>query len=292
MRLTAQRCAFALCSTLLAHRVAGFGAAGAPPPREAMARPCAAPLRLPGAAGLRCSAGDGEKVGDDFSRRAFLASTLAPLASVSLVYLAVPNLLSENVRKADWYKRFFADRMGGMDNYEANIKDMKSNLFSLIKADDTVVELGAGLGPNIKMFPASITYTAVEPNKYMHAAIQERAAEHLEFEQGQLILQDLRSVASGSADVVVSTLVLCSVADQNEILDDVLRVLKPGGMMIFLEHVIEPYDIYPTPGNVAKYQWGKAFYRAFQSAMSPLQAALADGCHADRQNSLTHSRTH
>ena len=53
-------------------------------------------------------------------------------------------------------------------------------------------------------------------------------------------------------------------------------------MMIFLEHVIEPYDIYPTPGNVAAYQWGKAFYRSFQIALSPLQAALADGCHADR----------
>ena len=232
--------------------------------------------------GLRSSGGEGDKGAGDFNRRAFLATTLAPLASVSCVYLAVPTLLSEDVRKADWYKRAFADRMGGMDNYESNIREMKEDLFSLIRPDDAVVELGAGLGPNIKMLPASIAYTAVEPNKFMHAAIEERAAEHFEFEQDQLILQDLRSVATGSADVVMSTLVLCSVADQNQILDEVLRVLKPGGMLIFLEHVIEPYDIYPTPGNVQTYQWGKAFYRAFQSAMSPLQAALADGCHADR----------
>ncbi len=41
----------------------------------------------------------------------------------------------------------------------------------------------------------------------------------------------------GSFDTVVSTLVLCSVGDQDEALAEVRRVLRPGGRFLFLEHV-------------------------------------------------------
>jgi hypothetical protein len=51
---------------------------------------------------------------DGLVRRAFLATTLAPLASVSLVYLAVPSLLSKTTRDADWYKSNFAEKMAGV----------------------------------------------------------------------------------------------------------------------------------------------------------------------------------
>ena len=78
---------------------------------------------------------------DSRARRAFLATTLSPLASVSLVYLVVPSVLSEKTRQADWYKSNFASKMGGMDDYEVHIKALKEDLFSLIRPDDVVVEL-------------------------------------------------------------------------------------------------------------------------------------------------------
>ena len=46
-----------------------------------------------------------------------------------------------------------------MDDYESHMKELKEDLFSLIRPEDSVVELGAGLGPNIKMLPPTITCT-------------------------------------------------------------------------------------------------------------------------------------
>ncbi len=43
-----------------------------------------------------------------------------------------------------------------------------------------------------------------------------------------------------SADVVVSSLVLCSVTDVDRVLAEVRRVLRPGGRFVFVEHVAAP----------------------------------------------------
>jgi hypothetical protein len=149
------------------------------------------------------------------ARRAFLATTLSPLASVSLVYLAVPSLLSEKTRQADWYKSNFASKMGGMDDYELHMQGLKKDLFSLVRPDDVVVELGAGLGPNIDMLPTTISYTAVEPNTFMHAALSDKAGKRFveSVQEGESVIlgEDMRLVPSASADIVISTLVLCSV---------------------------------------------------------------------------------
>ena len=47
-------------------------------------------------------------------------------------------------------------------------------------------------------------------------------------------------IEDGSIDVVLSTLVLCSVADSQVVDRDIHRVLKPGGRFVFLEHVAAP----------------------------------------------------
>jgi SAM-dependent methyltransferase len=75
--------------------------------------------------------------------------------------------------------------------------------------------------------------------------------------------------ASGSIDVVVSTLTLCSVVDQRRALSEVRRVLRPGtGRYVVWEHVLSEYDA------------GLAFV---QRTLSPLQTIVADGCHLDRR---------
>jgi SAM-dependent methyltransferase len=58
---------------------------------------------------------------------------------------------------------------------------------------------------------------------------------------------DLRQVPAeqtdlpdASADVVLSSLVLCSVADPRQVLAEVRRVLRPGGRFVFVEHVAAP----------------------------------------------------
>jgi len=53
----------------------------------------------------------------------------------------------------------------------------------------------------------------------------------------------MREVESESVDAVISTIVLCSVRDANQCLQ-IIRVLKPGGNLFFLEHVKAPCRLY------------------------------------------------
>ncbi|KAJ0095238.1 hypothetical protein Patl1_15967 [Pistacia atlantica] len=71
-----------------------------------------------------------------------------------------------------------------------------------------------------------------------------------------------------SVDAVVGTLVLCSVKDVAMTLQEVKRVLKPGGNYIFVEHVAA------KDGTLIKF---------WQSVLDPIQQTVADGCHLTRE---------
>lgn len=70
-----------------------------------------------------------------------------------------------------------------------------------------------------------------------------------------------------SFDTVVCTLTLCSVPDPLAALSEMRRVLRPGGALIFVEHV-KAFD--------------RGLLRLQQGLLDPLQQALADGCHLTR----------
>src|SRR5207302_10405044 len=70
-----------------------------------------------------------------------------------------------------------------------------------------------------------------------------------------------------SIDYAITTLVLCSVVDQHRALSEILRVLKPGGKLVFIEHVAA------QPGT---------WLRRLQAAVKPLWRRMGDGCHPDR----------
>jgi SAM-dependent methyltransferase len=73
---------------------------------------------------------------------------------------------------------------------------------------------------------------------------------------------------SASADAVVCTLTLCSVADPARAVAEIRRVLKPGAPFVFVEHVLSEDD----PKLAAQ-----------QISLNSLQVAMADGCHLDRK---------
>jgi ubiquinone/menaquinone biosynthesis C-methylase UbiE len=74
-------------------------------------------------------------------------------------------------------------------------------------------------------------------------------------------------------DVQVSTLVLCSVDNPSQVLQEIARVLKPGGRYVFLEHVRAE----SASGARAK----GALLAMAQDAADPLQALLAAGQRAE-----------
>ncbi|PSN12340.1 hypothetical protein C7271_23625, partial [filamentous cyanobacterium CCP5] len=75
-------------------------------------------------------------------------------------------------------------------------------------------------------------------------------------------------VETASVDAVISTLVLCSVADVAATLQEVLRVLKSGGRFYFIEHVAAPEH---------------TRLRTAQNWLSPVSQALGDGCRPNRE---------
>ena len=100
-----------------------------------------------------------------------------------------------------------------------------------------VVELGSGVGANLRYLPAGATLVAVEPNPPMHRPLRAAAARHG-------VRLDLRGrpaestgLADASADAVISSLVLCTVTDPVAVLAEVRRILRPGGSFRFVEHV-------------------------------------------------------
>jgi SAM-dependent methyltransferase len=107
-------------------------------------------------------------------------------------------------------------------------------------APPVVVELGPGAGANLRYLAAGTRLIAIEPNKRFHGVLRRRAAEHG-------IALDLRGLQAeaidlpdASADFVFTSLVLCSVAQPDTVLREVLRVLRPGGRFACVEHVAAP----------------------------------------------------
>lgn len=101
-----------------------------------------------------------------------------------------------------------------------------------------VLELGVGTGKNIPYYRHGWTVTAFD----LSLRMLERAK--LRAQQGQvaprLLLADAQFLPfpMASFDTVVATFVFCSVPDSVQGLSEVRRVLRPGGQLLLLEHVL------------------------------------------------------
>jgi SAM-dependent methyltransferase len=108
----------------------------------------------------------------------------------------------------------------------------------LARARGRVVELGAGTGLNIAHYPIDLDELVLtEPE----AGMRRKLARRLEQHGGTAVISDAHAqclpFATASVDSVVATLVLCTVAQPERVLDEIARVLRPGGQLLFIEHV-------------------------------------------------------
>jgi SAM-dependent methyltransferase len=128
----------------------------------------------------------------------------------------------------------FADFLGRLS--EGELAPLRRA--ALAPARGRVLEIGAGPGFNTTHYPDAVEEIVLtEPGGELLRRAERRAsasgrrvvvmqatAERLPFEDA-------------SFDTVVSTLVLCSVRDQDRALAEIRRVLRPGGELLFMEHV-------------------------------------------------------
>ena len=167
---------------------------------------------------------------------------------------------------ATWGRAFAALYDRGLAGTEdAGLREMRRRL--LATARGRVIEVGAGTGVNLDLYPAAVEELVLtEPDPHMarrlrarlagsgrEAAVAEAPAEALPFPEA-------------SFDTAVATLALCTIPDPPAALAELARVLKPGGRLLFLEHVRsrEP--------RLAR--WQDRLERPWRF--------LGDGCHCNR----------
>jgi SAM-dependent methyltransferase len=103
----------------------------------------------------------------------------------------------------------------------------------------TVLELGAGHGLNFPHYPADVTQViAIEPEPILRAQATKAAAGTPVPIRVLAGVADHLPIEDESVDAAVASLVLCSVPDQDHALAELHRVIRPGGELLFYEHVI------------------------------------------------------
>lgn len=135
-------------------------------------------------------------------------------------------------------QRLFARFMAGADACSHEMyHERKTHLLGPLRG--RVLEIGPGTGVNLPYLHEDVSWIGLEPNPAMHSHIEKRAREldrSIEIIDGLL---DEAHVPDQSVDAVISTLVLCSVPSVDDLLQEIHRVLKPGGSFVFIEHVAD-----------------------------------------------------
>jgi SAM-dependent methyltransferase len=119
----------------------------------------------------------------------------------------------------------FFSVMGGQINW--HMRKGKAKAFADLPP--TVIELGSGVGANLRYLPPVARLIAIEPNPYMHARLERAARRRI----GERI-----DLPDAGADTVICSLVLCTVGDPVAVLAEIRRILRPGGRFSFAEHVV------------------------------------------------------
>lgn len=131
-----------------------------------------------------------------------------------------------------------------------------------------VFEIGCGGGANQPFYDRSkiTSYAGIEPSgKLLDHARQQAALNGWDADIREGVGEAI-PFENESFDTVVATFTLCSVQVQVQVLQEIRRVLKPGGRFLFLEH-----GLAPDHG-----------VRAFQHRVEPAWKTLMGGCHLTR----------
>lgn len=129
-----------------------------------------------------------------------------------------------------------------------------------------VLEIGVGEGANLRHYRQARQVWGIEPDPTRAQRAQAVAATCAIPMTIEVTGAETLPYSDGSFDHVVSSLVFCSVNDQVQVLREIRRVLKPGGVLHMIEHV--------RPQT----RWLAALF----GALTPWWQQIAHNCHLDR----------
>lgn len=156
--------------------------------------------------------------------------------------------------------------------YDSFMAPLEINKFKIIrkrlisKAEGRVLEVGSGTGVNFPFYDQASSVTAIEPNPDMlKKSLPKAQNQHVSINTHLGGAENL-SYQENSFDTVVGTLVFCTIPDPENALNEIRRVLKPGGKLLLFEHVRLSHSIL-----------GK-----LQDLLTPVWRRICDGCCLNR----------
>ena len=119
---------------------------------------------------------------------------------------------------------------------KAGLRALRQQLLATAAGD--VLEIGGGTGANLPFYGTGVqSLTLTEPEAPMLRRLERKVRELAP--QAMVLRAPAEDLPfeDNSFDIAVSTLVLCGVSDQPRALRQLRRVLRPGGQLLFIEHV-------------------------------------------------------
>ena len=111
------------------------------------------------------------------------------------------------------------------------------------QARGDVLEIAIGTGRNLPHYPADVRLTAIELSPEMLNIARKRAADlgrEVDLREGNA---EALPFDDGSFDTVICTFALCTIPDDRKAVAEAMRVLRPGGRFIAIEHVGSPVGV-------------------------------------------------
>jgi ubiquinone/menaquinone biosynthesis C-methylase UbiE len=136
----------------------------------------------------------------------------------------------------------------------------------LAGARGRALEIGTGTGLNLERWPSEVELVLSEPDPHMAAQLRRKVAASARTAEVVQAPAEKLPFPDDSFDTVGFTFVLCTVPDPGAGLREIARVLKPGGRLLYLEHVRSP-----DPGLA---RWQDRLHGAWY--------VFGHGCHCNR----------
>jgi len=131
-----------------------------------------------------------------------------------------------------------------------------------------VLEIGIGSGLNLPFYSRQVErIRGVDPSLELQRIARKRLPAGIQIEFLPQSAEEQLPLADASIDTIVMTWTLCSIANPTKALEQMARVMKPGGQFMFLEH-----GRAPDSGVVS-----------WQDRLTPYWKRIAGGCHLNRK---------
>ena len=163
-----------------------------------------------------------------------------------------------------FYRERVLPHLVNLSMKQANLEPYRRRVVGA--AHGRVLEIGVGSGINLGLYTSAAHVVGLDPSAKLLSMARAAAGDRprsIELVEGTA---EAIPLPARSVDTVVTTWTLCSIPDLPKALNEIRRVLKPEGRLLFAEHGLAPEP------NVVRWQ----------NRLTPLWKQIGGGCHLNR----------